>query len=67
MSGVKFNQLQEGPFDRWQYRRLLRQESVAYASKQLLQLSRQLHVQVLADAGEDEEQAIRLRYTNISR
>lgn len=61
MGGVELDQLQEGSLDRWQCR-LLRQEGVTHAAEQLLQLRRQLRVQVLADAREDEEQTIRLRY-----
>lgn len=59
VSGVKFDQLQKGLPDRWQDR-VFRQERVSQASKQLLQLSRQLGVQILADARQNEEQAIRL-------
>lgn len=61
MSGMELDQLQERPLDRRQ-RRLLRQEGVAHAAEQLLQLRRQLHVQILTDARENEKQAIRLRY-----
>jgi len=43
MGGVEFDQLQEGPLDRRQCR-LLRQEGIAHAAKQLLQLRGQLHV-----------------------
>lgn len=66
MGGVELDQLQEGPLHRRQGR-LLRQEGVAHAAKQLLQLRRQLRVQVLADAREDEEQTVRLRYRRRGR
>lgn len=59
MGGMELDQLQERPLDRRQ-RRLLRQEGVAHATEQLLQLRGQLRVQVLTDAREDEKQAIRL-------
>lgn len=61
MGGMELDQLQERPLDRRQ-RRLFRQEGVAHATEQLLQLRGQLRVQVLTDAREDEKQAIRLRY-----
>lgn len=66
MGGVEFDQLQKCPLHRRQ-RRLFRQESVAHAAEQLLQLRGQLRVQILADAREDEEQAIRLRIFRTAR
>ena len=59
MRGVELYQLQKCLSDRWQDG-VLGEESIPQASEQLLQLGWQLHVQVLANARQDEEEAVRL-------
>ena len=59
MGGVELYQLQKCLSDRWQDG-ILGEKGVPQASEQLLQLGWQLYVQVLANARQDEEEAVRL-------